>query len=271
MAVQEQEQLAVSPRRRGAPLAPMAAAEVAAAEPSSAWDVAAEILVAAVLVFMPFAFGTVEAWSERIAFTVIAIAFTCVAARRVFRPDRPLVATWAYLPVVLFLVLVGAQLVPLPHRVVQLLSPRRRAFGESRCPTCPLTRPSPANTLSLYPPGAVQKVRLVAAASMLFFVVVNLYRRPAQVKRLLATIAAIGLAVALLALTQDVSGANGIYWGAAGFARSGPYNNHNNYSQLMNLSVGAALALLLVHVQEHEVGGAAPCALVDGFGAATDA
>jgi hypothetical protein len=50
---------------------------------------------------------------------------------------------------------------------------------------------------------------------------------------------------------QNVAGNDKLYWcvlSPHGTARSGPFVNHSHYAQFMNLSLGAALALVLVHV-----------------------
>ncbi|NQT00582.1 MAG: O-antigen ligase family protein [Planctomycetes bacterium] len=83
--------------------------------------------------------------------------------------------------------------------------------------------------------------------------VVNVFRRPEQIKRLLAAIAIIGGSIALLALAQDLLGNGKIYWMVAtghGEAYSGTFINHSHYGQFMNLSIGAALGLILVKVHE---------------------
>ena len=90
------------------------------------------------------------------------------------------------------------------------------------------------------------------AVAAVFFVVVNLYRDPASIKRLLAAVAVIGAAVGLLALAQHLAGNGKIYWLVPTYdaARSGTFINHSHFGQFMNLSIGAALALLLVLVCE---------------------
>jgi len=102
-------------------------------------------------------------------------------------------------------------------------------------------------TLSFYPNATKHNLRLILAVAAVFFVVVNVYRRAEQIKRLLAAIAIIGGAIALLALAQDLFGNGKIYWivpTGHGETYSGPFINHSHYGQFMNLSIGAALGLL---------------------------
>src|SRR5947207_1379150 len=74
------------------------------------------------------------------------------------------------------------------------------------------------------------------------------------IKRLLGTVAVIGCAAGMLALAQDLTSSNAIFWfiplSRGTKASGGPFVNHNNFAQFMNLSLGCAVALLLVKVQE---------------------
>jgi O-antigen ligase len=108
-------------------------------------------------------------------------------------------------------------------------------------------------TLSFYPNATKQNLRLVLCVAAVFFVVLSVYRRPDQIKRLLAGIAIIGGSIAVLALAQDLLGNGKIYWfvsPGAGQAYSGTFVNHSHYGQFMNLSIGAALGLIMVKLHE---------------------
>ena len=82
--------------------------------------------------------------------------------------------------------------------------------------------------------------------------VATVYRDERRIRRLLAAVALIGLAYGALALAQDLTRAERIYWRVpiAGLARSGTFFNHSHYGQFMNLSVGCALALLLARLTD---------------------
>jgi tetratricopeptide (TPR) repeat protein len=92
---------------------------------------------------------------------------------------------------------------------------------------------------------------MLLAVATVFVVVLNVYRRSAQIKRFLLALTAIGLAVALFALYQNAFGSRMIYGVVPAVHRnSGPFLNHNAFSQFMNLSIGAMLALLLFKIRE---------------------
>src|SRR5439155_20807449 len=67
-------------------------------------------------------------------------------------------------------------------------------------------------------------------------------------RRLMLAITLLAAPAAALALVQDVTHATAIYWRfrISEPARSGPFVNHSHYAQFMNLSIGCALALLLM-------------------------
>jgi tetratricopeptide (TPR) repeat protein len=69
---------------------------------------------------------------------------------------------------------------------------------------------------------------------------------------LLVILALLGGAVGTLALAQDLTGADLIYWSVQtpiAPATAGPFVHYSHYSQFMNLCIGAALGLLLIRLQ----------------------
>ena len=74
--------------------------------PRTPLDSAIEWLLAALLVFCPFAFGAVEAWSEQVVIAICAAIALCLAAKLILRRDARFVASWAILPIALFLLFV---------------------------------------------------------------------------------------------------------------------------------------------------------------------
>ena len=222
--------------------------------PTSRFDTAIEVLMAVLLIFMPLAFGAVEAWSEMLVVILAAAMTICLAAKWVFRRGSGFVWTWAYVPAALFLLVGAFQLIPLPTSVVGAVSPHTAATKTSLLGDLPgAENVLRSMTLSFYPCATRHDLRILLAVGAVFFVTVNVYRRPDQIKRLLAAIAVVGAAVALLALAQIVSGTDKLYWTVPtpyGKATSGSFLNYSHYSQFMNLSMGAAMALLLVRVHE---------------------
>jgi tetratricopeptide (TPR) repeat protein len=218
------------------------------------FDRAIEYILIALLAFMPLALGAVEAWSELLVVIGASAAAVLLAVKLLIHRHSRFVVSWLYLPIALFVLVVVAQLMPLPAGVVAKLSPETLALRTRLLSDLPdAQRLLSAMTLSFYPPSTRQALRMLLAAGVILVVVANIFRSPDQIKRLLTAIAAIGAAAAALALAQDVTGAEGIYWSILlnqSKATGGPFVNYNNFAQFMNLSMGAMLALLLIRVDE---------------------
>ena len=84
-----------------------------------------------------------------------------------------------------------------------------------------------------YPGHLIAAVLLILSVAAVFVVVLNVYRRPTQIKRLLKAISLIGGAIAVLGLAQYIFGNGKVYWFVSaqhsGFV--GTFLNHNHYSQ----------------------------------------
>lgn len=221
------------------------------------FDRAVEWLVVVLLAFMPLAFGAVEAWSEEIVVLLAAIMSICLLLKLLLEQNTRPVWSWTYLPILLFVLVAAVQLFPLPASVVDTISPNTAATKKELLGDLPNSGALlQSMTLSFYPNATRHDLRLVLAVAVIFIVTVNVYRRPDQIKRLLAVVAIIGGSIAVLALAQNVLGNGRIYWivpAGDNQAYAGPFINHSHYSQFMNLSIGAALALVMVKVHENFV------------------
>lgn len=222
---------------------------------SRKFDRAIEWLLISLLAFAPLAFGVVEAWSEEVVLALAAAISICFLLKLVLTERARLVWSWAYVPLVILLLLVTLQLMPLQSGIVRMISPNTAAIKNELLgdlPNCETVLGS--MTLSFYPHATRHDIRLLFAIVTVFVVVLNVYRHPDQIKRLLAAIALIGGSIALLALAQDLFGNGRIYWTVPTGRDGGPYSatfiNHSHYGQFMNLCIGAALGLLLANLNE---------------------
>jgi tetratricopeptide (TPR) repeat protein len=217
-----------------------------------------EWLLISLLVFMPIAFGAVEAWSEEVVIALVAAISISFLLKLVFENNTRLIWSWAYVPITLFILVAAFQLIPLPTSLVNAISPNTVATKRELLSDLPHSGVLlESMTLSFYPNATRHDLRFVLAVAAVFFVVVNVYRRPDRIKRLLAAIAIIGGSIAVLALMQNVIGNGRIYWMVPtghSKAYSGTFINHSHYGQFMNLSIGAALALIMVKLHESFAG-----------------
>lgn len=225
--------------------------------PWGRFDKTIERLLIALMMFMPISFGAVEAWSEAIVVTIAAAISICFLLKLLYERDVRPVWSWSYLPVILFILVVILQLIPLKTSLVDSLSPGTAAVKTELLSDLPGTDAAlESMTFSFYPNATRHDLRLVLAIVTVFIIVLNVYRRPDQIKRLLTIIAVIGGAMALLALAQDLVGNGRIYWIVPTLdrAHSGTFICHSHYGQFMNLSIGSILGLILVKVHEDTYG-----------------
>jgi O-antigen ligase/tetratricopeptide (TPR) repeat protein len=217
----------------------------------SKFDTVIEWLLGGMLVFMPLLFGARNAWTEEVVIALSGCIVICFLLKLIVDRNQRIVWTWAYVLVGLFVLIILLQLISLPSGLLNNFSPRTVGLRTELLAGLPGVDELLKNqTISLYPNGTKHDLRLILSVAAVFFVVLNVFRRPSQIKRLLMVIALTGGLVALIALAQDVFG-NGLrYWFVphpyAGSSKtlSGPFLNHNHFGQFMNLSIGAAIGWL---------------------------
>ncbi|HMO87298.1 MAG TPA: hypothetical protein PKC18_20495, partial [Lacipirellulaceae bacterium] len=224
--------------------------------PRNRWDLAVEVLLAATLVLLPVAFGGVDAFSELAALALVGAAAVVVLLRtavdRTFAPPR----SWTYLPLAAMLALAALQAISWPAAWVAWASPQSVALRQdllSDLPPATDSDPAARSAISLYPPATWHSLRLLLIGAGVYFVTLATVRTAPQITRLLTIVLGIGAAQAALALLQIFTRADKIYWVVdAGTDRvtSGSFVNYSNFSQFMNLSIGAGLALLLIRLHE---------------------
>lgn len=224
----------------------------------SRFDTAIEWLLVALLAFMPLAFGVVHAWSEEVVIILSGSIVVCFVLKLLFHRSQKMVWSWAYVPIGLFLFVAVLQLVPLPAQLVSIISPNTVALRTELLGDLPnADRLLKSMSLSFYSNATKHDLRLVLAVVAVFVVVLNVFRRPDQIKRLLMAITVIGGVIAAITLAQNIFGNGKIYWFVPtryGMAHSGSFVNHSNYGQFMNLSIGAALGWLCVKLHESFTG-----------------
>lgn len=224
------------------------------------FDTIIEKLLIALLVFMPLALGARAAWSEEVVIALSGAIVICFLLKFVYHCEQKLIWTWAYVPIGVFLLIAIFQLISFPVDLLSIISPNTTALKTELLgdlPNLPPDTPTlKSMTLSFYPNATKHNLRLVLAVVAVFIVVLNVFHRPSQIKRLLLAIALIGGIIAMFALIQDIFGNGKVYWivSTPHKAYSGPFTNHSHYGQFMNLSIGAAFGYLCVKLHEDFIG-----------------
>ncbi len=224
----------------------------------SRFDTIIELTLAGLLLFMPLAFGAVQPWSREVVIVLSGVIVLSFLLKMLWQKQRSMFRHWAYVPIAALLLIVVLQLVPLPCSLVSVISPNTAALKSELLGDLPNAGIRlDKMTLSFYPHATRHDLRLMLAVAGVFVVVLNVFRRPEQIKRLLMVIAAIGGIVAAIALAQTLFGNGKLYWFIStkySEGYSGPFVNHSHYGQFMNLSMGAALGLIIVKLYEDFAG-----------------
>ena len=210
-------------------------------------------LLAALLAFMPAAFGAWDPWVESIALAGACGLAVILGLKLAKRPDVGFVWSWTYLPIALFFLYAAIQLMPLPAAWVQAISPKTVTTNHWLLGDLPNAAERLTHLrLNFYQEGAWHDLRNIAAVTCVFVVVINVFRRSEQIIQLLWVIAWVGTGEGLLAILQTLTGAKGVYWYFPlwGDARpeAGTFPNHNCFAQFMNLGTGACVGLLLLKI-----------------------
>ncbi len=218
-------------------------------------DTAIEIQLAALIIFSPLAFGVVHAWSQLVIVTVSSSILGSLLIKSILHGrDRALgcggipVPLWLSLPVVAWVGWTLLQSLALPAEWIRWLSPATTQIKQS------LALPDQTETtmsFSFYPGATRNSLCALLAVATVFLAVLDSIREERRIRRMLWTIAFTAAGIVLLTFTQDIAGNGKIYWTFTGHGfhdRSGPFVNHSNFCQYMNLSLGAVLGLLLIEL-----------------------
>lgn len=206
-----------------------------------------EALLWLLIAFVPWPFGAVSAASEGVVGLLVTGLGLCLVWRFMFE-KREFVGAWAPAPLLALLAVVLLSMVPLPDGLVSFLSPRGAQIRQELTAHLPADAVHPGKmTLSFYPLATAHMARLMIGSMIVFLAVINFCRSAAAVLRLMIAVAVVGGALGAEAVLQTISSNGQIYWRipAPVKATSGPFVNYNNYSQFMNLTIGAGLGLLL--------------------------
>ncbi|HWR37003.1 MAG TPA: hypothetical protein VN622_14165, partial [Clostridia bacterium] len=165
----------------------------------------------ALLMFGPLAFGAVEAWSTLVLELGSAAVFALWVVSRLAASRPSLHLRIVHLPPMLFLALVGVQLI----------------FGTTA-----------------YRYLTVTEFLKYVAYALVFFIATDLFRTDREMRRLCLALAAFGFAMAVFGCLQQFTSDEKLYWTRTprfGGAVYGPYVNRNHYAGLMELLIPFAL------------------------------
>ncbi len=237
---------------------------------AKAFDNIIMTLLVSLLAFMPIALGASRPWSEQVVIFLSGAIVTCFCLKTTICPEQRIIWSWTYIPIALFIFIAAFGLIDLPRRLVEIISPNTVILKDKLLSDISNSGNTEFMSISFYRAAGIHDLRFVLAAAGIFFVVINTFRKPEQIKKLLTVIVIIGSTIAFITIGQNLAGNGKIYWlistpNSQGY--SGPFVNHSHYGQFMNLVIGASLALLLIKLHERFTGeGVTTSAVFDFLG-----
>lgn len=202
------------------------------------------LLLGFVLVFAPFAFGTVEPWSLAVVDVAALLALAIALRRRAGAGRVRAAAAPGALPLLLFLGLLLLQLLPLPPPLLRLLSPAAHARWAAALGTA---GPLPWLTLTLDPLATLREFCRFSACGAVYLLTVQLLARRERLRALTVALALFAGALAFEAIVQSVLAPTRLLFvrNAPGRYPFGPFVNRNHYANLMAMLAPVLLALFL--------------------------
>jgi O-antigen ligase len=196
---------------------------------------------------LPLSLGGVEAWGYGSMEVGVALLVLVYALRAIGDGSIRYVRTPLNLLLVAAVMFPLMQLIPLPLRALALIArPTAEIHQQVHIlGAAPSGAPLAVNPDLLYD----EWLKLIGYIAT-FFIALHLFTDERRVKRFFLSFALIGTAVAGFALVQLMFWNGKIYWRISTQSAFpfGPYINHNHFAGFMELTVGAALGLVLAEL-----------------------
>jgi O-antigen ligase len=214
------------------------------------------------IIFAPLAFGAVEVW----AYSIIilgAVFLTFAWLIKIWLKNRYekdalhfrlyVQKTPLNLPIIFFIILIIIQLIPLPKNIIHFISPNTYDIYNGSfnlLKNLPLSQNQSIMfyPLTLCPSVTKEELYKLIGYALIFFLIVNNIKRPAQFKKIMLTIVILAFCISLFAIVQKVFWNGKIYWFRElryGGKPFGPYVNSNHYAGFMEMAIPLALGALI--------------------------
>lgn len=210
--------------------------------------VSLESLFVLLLFGLPLALGAVEAWGYGGMEVGVALLIVLYALRTILDGSLRYLRSPLNLLLVVGVILPVLQLIPLPLQALAAVArPTADIYEQLRLLGTSLT----FAPLVLNPDLLYDDLLKLTSYGATFFLALNWFTEERRVKRFFLYFAVMGTAVAGFALVQLTFWNGKIFWRISTESAFpfGPYINHNHFAGLMELTLGAALGLVLADLQ----------------------
>lgn len=201
-------------------------------------------LFVAVLIFSPLAFGTVETWSLAVMEFLALLSLFVFFARTAKKENPSLHEIPGIIPLMLFLLFLIFQVVPLPALILRIIAPANHAaYRDISFNGEPVWV-----SLSIHRKATVVEFFRYAAYAATYILTVQLLSRKERIKKTIAVLLLLGVAVSFFGMLQHLVPNKKIYWFrelSLGGTPFGPFVNRNHYAGFMGMLFPLAFSLFL--------------------------
>lgn len=215
---------------------------------------AADVIIAALIVIFPFIMGGREAWGHRILIT-LALALGCIWSLHKLRTGGRLVLLAIEPLIVAGLLLVWLQTLPLaPHAMNRISSEYERllpGWTATQIHSDTRTLPNAWNTASLLPTETEHAFLILLSYGVIAIVMAQRLTTEADCHRMLKLVGISGILMAVFAVIQLATSNDLFFW----FYRQpytgtrdqlkGAFTNRNHFAQFLALSIGPLIWWML--------------------------
>jgi len=221
-----------------------------------------ELIAILLAAFSPIAFGATEPWARLAVHAAVCSMCAAWCFRAILRRKLAYARSPLNLLIAAFFILACIQLVPLPGFLASRLAPAgvhaatgtlpgsaaSTEAGELAHSAAPAAAQPKAATISSDRAASRAFLYQISCYAIAFLVIINTYRRRAQLSRLLTAVVMVGFVVAMLGMLGRVSPNGKILWlrdpptGAIPF---GPFVNRNHFAGYLVMVVPVALGMMI--------------------------
>jgi len=198
------------------------------------------------IVLAPVAMGSVAPWAKNTLFVLSLVMILVWFLQAARRGKIVLVRDPVFMLIGLFVLVVCAQLVPLPQGILETISPATAEVYETTLPGA--ADSGAARTLSLTPYHTSWELRRIVTVFLVFLVIVNTFRTRFQVLAVIAAMIAVGAFEAIYGFVEYVGGGKSIFWNEMTVSRnavSGTFINKNHFAGLLEMVVPVTVGLCM--------------------------
>lgn len=211
------------------------------------YDVGMTALLCGMLGVAPLALGSVAPWARGVLVVCSLILLAMWLLQGMRRGEFRVARTPVWFFVVGFFGLALFQLVPLQSGMLKVLSPETyRVYARA---IAGFPEEGGARALALNPHATWGAIKRYFVLAVVFFIVVNTFRRRWQVMALVLTLIVLGTFQALYGFGEQFSGNQHIFWMPNEFSTTGgvfgTFVNKNHFAGLMEMIVPVGLGLLI--------------------------